>query len=507
MPVLTEEAAEVYSDFNTPGVASSGEKEPAKIEIRALWALCDQLIAAIREGGSGAYVLFETEADINADLAHDAGTWGRVIADDGSPSGNGYYLKAGASGAGAWDFVTVDPAVTAQEAAEAAAAEAAASAALILDAFSSYDDFGKSSIITTGTNVSGPRTYVWKNELGDGAVELVGLRLRSGPGGGTINLKTFLLSGGSFIQDGPDYPVLLAPDTTYEAGTLIALAIPVTPDHVVGVAVPDQAIEYSAGVPAGNEGAWVSEFGNVGTVPDGAGTALNRIEVGFLVRRLVPVVSMEPRVSALELAVRTGGTELGAPIGFFDGNSLTIGTGGATPYPTQLAADLGILVTNFAVSGQNTDAMIADAPTEIDPYASGDGRRVIIAWEIYNQMRGAATPQAAAIQKMIDYCQDRAAAGWTRIMVLNMAAHSTVGDVPVEGTWNKATSKDSVNAELLARLDEFPYGTVLVDIGSRPELSDYDDLTYYQADKIHLTTAGQAIVARCVRLRLGAFDH
>lgn len=131
MPDLALQSAEVYSDFNTPGVASSGEKEPVKREIRELWANAAAQIAAIREGAGGAYIIKETEADLNADLAHAAGTWARVIADDQSPPQNGYYLKSGASGAGAWSFITEDPAVIAALEAQAAAEVAEDAAARI----------------------------------------------------------------------------------------------------------------------------------------------------------------------------------------------------------------------------------------------------------------------------------------------------------------------------------------------------------------------------------------
>lgn len=128
---LLEQSREVYSDFNTQGVESSGLKEPEKPEIRALWANAAAQIQAIREAAGGAYIIKVTEADLNADLDHAAGVWARVIADDQSPPQNGYYQKLGASGAGSWEFITEDPAVLAAAQAEAAAVIAEDAAARI----------------------------------------------------------------------------------------------------------------------------------------------------------------------------------------------------------------------------------------------------------------------------------------------------------------------------------------------------------------------------------------
>lgn len=94
--------------------------------------------AAIAAGSAAevATVFKATKALLDADLAHDAGTFALVYA-DGDPSLIGLYVKAGASGAGSWGltgiFATAAQAVVQPlvDDAEAAAAAAAASEAIL----------------------------------------------------------------------------------------------------------------------------------------------------------------------------------------------------------------------------------------------------------------------------------------------------------------------------------------------------------------------------------------
>jgi hypothetical protein len=259
MADLAATAAEVYSDFVTPGVASSGEKEPEKAEIRALWAQCEALILAIQEGGSGAYVLFQDVADINADLDHPAGTWGRVIADDGSPSGNGYYLKSGASGAGAWAFITQDPAVTAAALAEADAdrAEAAAESVEAIANLIGTESIGPIAITGAGTDVTTTATvFYWPQMESDRdrwvtAIEL-GVSAR-----GLVEIFVVTNNGDSTL-DFVSSEIIETPGVG--AVTVDGLRIFVPAGAIAGVRNLSGAIVYT---PGGNPGAapeWASEI-------------------------------------------------------------------------------------------------------------------------------------------------------------------------------------------------------------------------------------------------------
>lgn len=105
MPALAQEAAEIYSDFEIPGVASSGQNEPDKGRIRALWLALDATLSSIASFGT-VTVAYATRAELFADLAHDAGTTGLVY-DDPDAALNGFYVKSGASGAGAWTITPI----------------------------------------------------------------------------------------------------------------------------------------------------------------------------------------------------------------------------------------------------------------------------------------------------------------------------------------------------------------------------------------------------------------
>jgi lysophospholipase L1-like esterase len=58
----------------------------------------------------------------------------------------------------------------------------------------------------------------------------------------------------------------------------------------------------------------------------------------------------------------------------------------------------------------------------------------------------------------------------------------------------------AVNAELASRW--WSFADFLVDMYAAGELKDRTNLTYYQADKVHCTNAGYAVMARQVRLAI-----
>ena len=95
-------AAEVWRDYVTDGVPSSGPHDPRKPDIRAWGGNIELLLNA---GGLGGAVWKETKALLTADLAHAAGRVAAVYGDAVSAN-NGLYVKAGASGAGSWNQIT-----------------------------------------------------------------------------------------------------------------------------------------------------------------------------------------------------------------------------------------------------------------------------------------------------------------------------------------------------------------------------------------------------------------
>lgn len=82
------------------GNPPSPTAEPSREGVLAAFTEMYEAISGIVIG-SGVGVVYPTRADLYADLAHDAGTVGFVY-DDSTEAYNDFYVKSGASGAGAW---------------------------------------------------------------------------------------------------------------------------------------------------------------------------------------------------------------------------------------------------------------------------------------------------------------------------------------------------------------------------------------------------------------------
>lgn len=91
-------AAEVFRDFETNGVPSSGAHKPKKVDVRSWGAWIEGVISAFTSSGG---LIYSSLALLNADLAHAANTMAWVIGDP-ITGYNGVYQKNGASGAGSW---------------------------------------------------------------------------------------------------------------------------------------------------------------------------------------------------------------------------------------------------------------------------------------------------------------------------------------------------------------------------------------------------------------------
>lgn len=74
-----------------------------KSDVRALWSTASSLIEGLIEASGSGAVIYQTKADMDADLAHAENTMAWVLTDD-APENNGIYEKSGASLAGFWVF-------------------------------------------------------------------------------------------------------------------------------------------------------------------------------------------------------------------------------------------------------------------------------------------------------------------------------------------------------------------------------------------------------------------
>lgn len=97
---ITDQIDYAFRDFNTDGVAASGDHEILKSDVREVGPLIESAIANTALGALVS-VAYATKAGLDADLAHDAGAVAVVYA-DASDSNNDLYVKTGVSGAGGW---------------------------------------------------------------------------------------------------------------------------------------------------------------------------------------------------------------------------------------------------------------------------------------------------------------------------------------------------------------------------------------------------------------------
>lgn len=91
-------AAEVFRDFVTSGVPSSGKWEPKKSDIRVWGSWVEDSIAAFLTAGGSIY---QTRVSLNGDLSPAANSMAWVI-EDPVAANNGIYRKTGTTGSGTW---------------------------------------------------------------------------------------------------------------------------------------------------------------------------------------------------------------------------------------------------------------------------------------------------------------------------------------------------------------------------------------------------------------------
>jgi len=172
-----------------------------------------------------------------------------------------------------------------------------------------------------------------------------------------------------------------------------------------------------------------------------------------------------------------------------DGNSLTFGTGSTAgnDYPSQLRTLLGsgYWVTNVGVGGKTTAQMISGGAATVDTRQdSWNPRNWLIAWEGTNQLPVSTAEESYDL--LVQYCQERRAAGANKIIVGTM--------LPADG--RSEVERQEYNDLIRTNWDSF--ADAFADVGDDPTIGQTGDnlnLTYYNADKVHMTDAGYAVVA------------
>lgn len=178
-----------------------------------------------------------------------------------------------------------------------------------------------------------------------------------------------------------------------------------------------------------------------------------------------------------------------------DGNSLTAGG-----WPTNLSTLLsnmgyvGFTVHNKGVGGQTTAQMEADAVSDIDSLYDGNKTCILVAWEVGNDIYFNGNV-SSAITNITTYCTNRKAVGWKVVLVglPDRIQTTAFGDNPTQYK-AKLVEADNIMRDTFISIG----ADAFVDLIADPRLQDATDLTYYNADQVHLVSAGNLAVAENV---------
>ena len=185
---------------------------------------------------------------------------------------------------------------------------------------------------------------------------------------------------------------------------------------------------------------------------------------------------------------------------YFEGDSLTSGlyaTAG-NDYPSVVWRSLGSLshdyVWNLGVSGSYIADIVDRAALSLAYGVTVGASNILVVWIGTNDISGGMTG-ADLYTAYASYCSARKAEGYTVICCTLLP----------RGNGSNEDDRAAFNAAVVTNYETI--GTALADIGASPiigESGDQDNLTYYNADKTHLTDAGYAVVAAIVTSTISA---
>lgn len=181
----------------------------------------------------------------------------------------------------------------------------------------------------------------------------------------------------------------------------------------------------------------------------------------------------------------------------FDGDSITAGAGAATPYPTQLLNTIGLATNdwiNVAVSAQTTTNCLADFDDQMWPYGANSADPIYIIFAGTNDLKLGGT--AADTWQRI---QDLAALAHLRRLKVVQLTILPRSDAGTPGSFE--ADRQTINTNIRNNSGLFD---AIADVGNDATIGQAGDETngtYYQ-DLVHLTTAGNAIIATIVQTAL-----
>lgn len=183
------------------------------------------------------------------------------------------------------------------------------------------------------------------------------------------------------------------------------------------------------------------------------------------------------------------------------GNSITwgVGAGAQNSYPTQLQALLGTgyQVCNWGIPSQTTTQMITGCPGQElslarQGLASAD---IAVMLEVGNDViLPPFVNSTTGYANVVANCGQLRAAGF-KVVVCTCFARLGTGS-------SGATTTTITAINTLIRTNWATFADAIADLAANANLSDSTNTTYFQADNVHLTTAGYGVVAGLVQTAL-----
>jgi lysophospholipase L1-like esterase len=172
-----------------------------------------------------------------------------------------------------------------------------------------------------------------------------------------------------------------------------------------------------------------------------------------------------------------------------DGNSLSVGYGTTPANIDKAVENLAATrrVTNLGITGQRTSTMQTNYAAKVVPLfrEAACGKNILCVWEGTNDVYFGASA-TAAYNNLVAYCQAAQATGW-KVAVGTLLPRQDAG-VPA----GFETDRLAVNVNI--RTNYATFADALMDIGADASLQDPTNTTYFNGDKVHLTTTGYALV-------------
>jgi lysophospholipase L1-like esterase len=179
-----------------------------------------------------------------------------------------------------------------------------------------------------------------------------------------------------------------------------------------------------------------------------------------------------------------------------NGDSLIFGSNSswqrAKDPPSQLVALLGPgwAATQNGVVARTTTNLLTQQTLEVERFRQENrAREICWLWAGTNDLYAAATP-ASALANIATYCRVRKDFGW-KVVVTTCLPRNDAG---VSGTFE--ADRQALNT--LLRATWRGYADALCDVGADAAIgvaAAYNNATYYDPDKCHMTDAGYAVVA------------